>query len=175
MGLGPWDPSQGAEQYLRVKAVGRAWAGGPLPAGECRHQAATARRRSPQPGECTPQSNPPLLGSQTPGREGGQKGGDRPSPFSPACLPVFLTTVPHSPSRGPRSCHNFRPQGALRLTAPTPHKPARGKGLAGGFLPTLSVHVHLTLKPTSPRLQQRQVRRRKMKASRPEQDMRTTA
>lgn len=71
--LGPWGPRQGAGQYLSVKAAGQASAGRPRPAGECRHQAATVRRRSPPLAECTPRSNPPLQGSQTPGAGRGER------------------------------------------------------------------------------------------------------
>lgn len=50
-----------------MEAAGQALAVRPLPEAEYRHQAATVRRRSPPQGGCTPQSSPPLPGSQTPG------------------------------------------------------------------------------------------------------------
>lgn len=188
----PWDSGHGVGQYLSVKAAGQALVRRPQPVGECRHQAATVRRRSPPQGECTPRSSPPLQGSQTPGAERGEEElenagmRDTPSSFSYVCLPFIFVTVsqsqpnfhpPVSPSQGSRSCHSFKLEGALGFTAPLspPTTCVGGKGLAGVFLPRLNPLMHLTLKPTSPRLQHRQVRRRKMKASRPEQEMRTTA
>lgn len=95
--------------------------------------------------------------------------------------PTFLPTVLQSQSNSHLELDFAVTSGLKGSQTHCPATPVVGvgekrrKGLAKVFLPTLNSLVHLTLKPTSPRLQHRQVRRRKMKASRPEQEMRTTA
>lgn len=74
--LGPQDPGVKG-QYLSVQVAGQALVVRPLPAAEYRHQAATVRRRSPPQGVCTPQSSPPLPGSQTPGVREAKNGSTR--------------------------------------------------------------------------------------------------
>ena len=100
--MGPRDPSQGAGPYLSVMAAGQASAARPPPGGECRHQAVTARRKSPRRGACTPRSNPPLQGSQTPEArrgEGWENTGLRPAMVLLInIVPTFLPTVLQSQS-----------------------------------------------------------------------------
>lgn len=147
--LGPGDPSQGVGQHLSVMAAGQASAGRPRPAGECRHQAATVRKRSPPRGECTPQSNPPLRGSQTPGARRGGGGEHRADtchgPFHQYYPYLFHICPPipaQFPSPGSRSCHNFRPEG---LSASLPRSPPATQ--VGETQPCLSLPLH----PESPR------------------------
>lgn len=95
----------GCGQYLSVKAAVQAWARRPRPVGECRHQAATERRKSPRLGECTPRSNPPLRGSQIPGAGRVRRGGHR----AETCHRPSRVS-PHLSHNCPQSQPNFHPK-----------------------------------------------------------------
>lgn len=160
-------------QYLSVQVAGQALAVRPLPAAEYRHQAATVRRRSPPQGECTPQSSPPLPGSQTPGvRE--VKNGSIGRRVLRCHHPALIASLQFT-DLSLKSQPHFRWCADPKALARSRECPGTSSLFAAWGLSPRLVLGHLTLKRTSPRLQHRQVRRRKMKASRPEQEMRTTA
>lgn len=133
-------------KYLSEKAVGQASAGRPQPAGECRHQAVTVRRRSPPRGECTPRSNPPLQGSQTPGSgrgEGWENTGLRHAitllvPVFPRlsynCPPIYHASTPDWPELQARRCSE--------TYCPSPPPATRAGGGGGWQRPCWSLPPH---------------------------------